>query len=197
VGDRCLYLPVFERPQSLDRQYFDLLPPAAILEVYDALGLSAREGTVFLDYMAECLRIVQTPASKRPAALEAVEARFRTRHGILLRQFGSLSFTISRAAHGVAPTKLAIAALGAERYRLARGSLPETLGQLVPDYLPAVPEDPFDGAPLRYKRVDRGFVVYSVGEDRQDDGGKEEPLKRQGEGYDLVFRVERPLAGMP
>ncbi len=40
-------------------------------------------------------------------------------------------------------------------------------------------------------------MVYSVGEDGKDDGGKEEPRKKQGETYDLVFRVERPLIVTP
>jgi hypothetical protein len=197
AGNRCMYLTVFERPQALDRQYFDHLPPVPLLEVYDTLGLSAREGTVFLDYVDECLRIVQLPTFERPAAMKAAEARFRTRRGVFLHQFGYLSFLISRETQQVASIEVAITALALERYRLARASLPEMLSQLVPDYLAAVPEDPFDGAPLRYKRAERGFVVYSVGEDGKDDGGKEEPRKKQGETYDLVFRVERPLAVTP
>jgi hypothetical protein len=34
-----------------------------------------------------------------------------------------------------------------------------------------VPTDPFDGRPLRYRRLADGVVVYSVGDDRADDGG--------------------------
>jgi hypothetical protein len=70
----------------------------------------------------------------------------------------------------------AMAAL--EKHRLARGVYPDELGALVPEYLPAVPTDPWSGRALGYKRVDagldrhqRGYVIYSVGGDRQDDGG--------------------------
>jgi hypothetical protein len=93
----------------------------------------------------------------------------------------------------VAQLEVAKTLLAVERYRLARASLPETLDQLVPDYLAAVPVDPFDGAPLRYKRFDRSFLVYSVGEDGKDDGGKQEPKKteKSGETWDLAFRIER------
>jgi hypothetical protein len=52
------------------------------------------------------------------------------------------------------------------------GAYPATLGALVPQYLPAVPLDPFDGKPLRYKPKGSGFVVYSIGEDMVDSGGK-------------------------
>jgi hypothetical protein len=167
------------------------------LEVYDALGLSAREGVIFLDYVDECIRIVQLPTFERSAAIGAAEARLRTRRGVFLREFGYMSFLIRRETQELAWIELAAAALAVERYRLARGSLPESLDQLVPDGFGVVPQDPFDGASLRYKRLDRGFVVYSVGEDCKDDGGKEEPHKKQGETYDLVFRVERPLVVMP
>ena len=32
--------------------------------------------------------------------------------------------------------------------------------------------DPFDGQPLRIKRTEMGPIVYSVGDDLKDDGGK-------------------------
>jgi hypothetical protein len=83
--------------------------------------------------------------------------------------------------------------MAVERYRLARGALPSSLGDLVPAYLDIVPEDPFTGQPLRYEKLGRGFVVYSVGPDGRDDGGWEEPpydLRRGGQ-YDLTFTVER------
>ena len=37
--------------------------------------------------------------------------------------------------------------------------------------LDGVPADPIDGAPLRYKRTADGVVIYSIGNDRKDDGG--------------------------
>ena len=63
-------------------------------------------------------------------------------------------------------TKLAVLA-----YRHERGTLPADLAALVPDYLDSVPEDPFTGQALKYRRSPGGFVVYSVGEDEKDDGG--------------------------
>jgi hypothetical protein len=191
AGTRCLYLTAFERPQALDRQSFDHLPPMPLLEVYDALGLSAREGTIFLDYVNECIRIAQLPTFERSAAIGAVEARVRARRGLFLHEIGYMSFLIRREMQELAWTELAATAVAVERYRLARGSLPETLDQLVPAGLAVVSQDPFDGALLRYTRRDRGFVIYSVGEDCKDDSGKDEAHKKQGETYDLVFRVER------
>ncbi|MEL6105180.1 MAG: hypothetical protein AAFU85_04055 [Planctomycetota bacterium] len=60
-----------------------------------------------------------------------------------------------------------------EARRFEEGTLPATLSELVPQYLPEIPLDPFtmDKSELQYKRVDAGFVVYSVGLNGVDDGG--------------------------
>ena len=47
-------------------------------------------------------------------------------------------------------------------YHREHGNLPPTLDALVPDYLPAVPRDYFDGQPIRYSRELR--AVWSVHE---------------------------------
>jgi hypothetical protein len=79
--------------------------------------------------------------------------------------------------------------LAAERYRRANGKWPEKLTDLVPKYFAAVPLDPFDGKPLRSKRLAYGVVVYSVGEDGVDDGGKFEAGPAGGRPADVGFRL--------
>ncbi len=54
-------------------------------------------------------------------------------------------------------------------FKMKTGRLPETLDELVPDYLAAVPLDDFDGKPIRYSAAKK--IVYTVGEDLKDDGG--------------------------
>jgi len=57
-----------------------------------------------------------------------------------------------------------------------------------------MPLDPFDGAPLRYKPLAKGYVVYSIGPDGHDDGGKEPPIRRRGTEpvpEDITITVER------
>lgn len=66
-------------------------------------------------------------------------------------------------------------ALAVEQYRLAEGRPPASLQELVPAYLDAVPRDPFIDAPLRYNIREDAAVVYSVGYDRDDDGGVPPP----------------------
>ncbi len=60
-----------------------------------------------------------------------------------------------------------------ERYRLAHGNYPETLDALAPQFIAAVPHDIINGQPLHYRRTEDGnFVLYSVGWNEIDDGGK-------------------------
>ncbi len=88
---------------------------------------------------------------------------------------------------------VARAAIAVERYRLASGVLPDTLQQLVPDFLAEVPMDNYAGGniPLRYlQRGDGSYVVYSVGENGKDDEGS------MGEGKNRWF-VDIPFFVAP
>jgi len=43
----------------------------------------------------------------------------------------------------------------------------------VPSYLKSIPNDPFvEKKPLIYKKTAKGYLLYSVGPDGVDDGGK-------------------------
>ena len=57
-------------------------------------------------------------------------------------------------------------------YRAEVGRAPTSLGQLVPQCLHSVPRDPFSGRSLVYRVQGTNWLLYSVGEDRVDDGGK-------------------------
>ncbi len=63
-------------------------------------------------------------------------------------------------------------ALAMRAYYLEKGKWPERLADLTPDFLPALPRDPYDGAPsFRYDPARR--MIYVVGLDFTDDGGVE------------------------
>jgi hypothetical protein len=73
--------------------------------------------------------------------------------------------------HDEAPFRCAVVAVAAEQFRRASGRWPTTPDELVPQYLTAVPRDPFDRQPLKLARWSDGIVIYSVGKDGKDDGG--------------------------
>jgi len=106
----------------------------------------------------------------------------------------SMSNVVVKMVTASAYERTAVTALGIERFRLANGRSPEKLEEIVPEFLPALPNDPFDGKPMRFRRLAKGYVVYSIGNDRHDDGGREKPLKPKSAdatNYDLTFTVER------
>lgn len=58
-------------------------------------------------------------------------------------------------------------------YQLDHGAYPNTLSALVPHYLKAIPNDPFAlSSPLRYKQLGSSYLLYSIGPDGKDDGGR-------------------------
>lgn len=68
---------------------------------------------------------------------------------------------------------LLLTLLALRAYRLEHGAYPIALSALVPGYLKAVPDDPFAlSGTLRYRLAGAKFVLYSVGPDGNDDGGK-------------------------
>jgi len=86
------------------------------------------------------------------------------------------------------------AAIAIERFRLKNNRLPEELQELVPDYISTIPKDPWkNGEPIKYiKGDDFAFKVYSIGWDKEDDGGVERDLEkgiRNIHEGDIVFTV--------
>lgn len=104
----------------------------------------------------------------------------------------SLTRGFEMHARSVAMFRCAAVALAAERFRLSTGRFPETLTQLVPDYLPEIPHDPFDSKPIRFARNDSGIIVYSVGKNLDDDGGTVAPREGERFGRDVSFRILNP-----
>lgn len=64
-----------------------------------------------------------------------------------------------------------LTAIALELYRREHGTWPEELAALVPELLPSMPLDRYDGQVLKYRLRDGVPRLYSVGVDRDDDGG--------------------------
>ena len=77
---------------------------------------------------------------------------------------------ITRAQSAPAYHRQTVIILAMRRFELGKGRLPAALDELVPQYLSSVPLDPFDDAPMRWNAAKQ--IVYSVGSDLDDDGGK-------------------------
>ena len=87
---------------------------------------------------------------------------------LLLPALTRVSMKFSRAQ---ATANQAALACALERYHLAHGSYPESLSQLVPEYLAQIPNQAVSEEPMKYLHTPGGYVLYSVGWDGVDDGG--------------------------
>ncbi len=173
----------------------------ATAALYIASGVRALDERFCLDRLGEFLDASALPfpdALRRSRAVaQRVETegtgfavRFKYLSGILLN---GLNHSLEQQAFCEASVRTTIAGCAIERHRLAHaGHPPETLAELVPAFLTAVPTDPFDGQPLRYHRTGDAFVVYSIGADGKDDGGEPQQAARKGSParptFDIVYR---------
>jgi hypothetical protein len=145
----------------------------------------------YLRYDNQLVELAKLPAEEQQARLGQLK-RPSTRLPALLEALsrGDEEPEFVRVFHRAkADLRCAAAALAAERYRLAKGRWPERLDDLVPDYLPAVPTDPFDGQPLRLRRTDDGLMIYSIGPDGTDNGGNLDRKSEVMPGTDVGFRL--------
>jgi len=83
--------------------------------------------------------------------------------------------------------RLAETAFALKRYKQENGSYPETLEQLQPKFLKAIPVDPFSGQSLLYLNKQGRTVVYSVGEDGLDDDAAPLSLNSHPRNGDVIF----------
>ncbi|UCE46243.1 MAG: hypothetical protein JSW47_11530 [Phycisphaerales bacterium] len=207
VGERCLVLAALgmSTAQLRATDFFCGDPDESPLSVHlraaaytlrKFVGLMDKKAILYLDVANDCIESLKLPLEHRRAAAEAIEKRLgsESRDALLLGVIRRFPRVIAEFDI-FACLRTARVALAIQRYRLANGRLPDTLGDLVPAYLDAVPSDPFDGEQLRYKKLEVGFVVYSIGEDQDDDGGLERrpagQKARRSYECDITFIVER------
>jgi hypothetical protein len=105
-------------------------------------------------------------------------------------------FVVAARSDALAVRRATLVAVAVERYRRAHNeALPADLTTLVPDYLDAVPSDPFGDGPIRYVRSSTSYTTYSVGSDGIDDGGNltRESSKKGTRDFGVAISIESPL----
>ncbi len=70
-----------------------------------------------------------------------------------------------------AQTQVLLVRAAVLRFHYDRKVFPERLEQLLPDYLPEIPVDPFSGQPIAYRASGDFPIVYSWGPDEKDHYG--------------------------
>ncbi|NOY42151.1 MAG: hypothetical protein GXP26_09985 [Planctomycetes bacterium] len=131
---------------------------------------------------------------------------------ILLSLFlSSLDAITGAEDRAITTQRLTLVAAALAVYRARQGEYPESLDELSPAILPALPLDLYTEKPFIYKRKsDGGYLLYSVFQNGVDDGGtnmvgeiingewvKESPEDFDYNASDLVIRVPEPPFKFP
>jgi hypothetical protein len=145
-----------------------------------------------LNYLTEAVQITKLPPEDQEARFQKLEVTVDSAPS-LARQLLP-AFNKMRGAHKrcLAQLRSAFTAIAVERYRVVHGQWPKGLGGLVPVQLQRVPSDPFDGKPLRFRRLKNSIVIYSIGPDGKDNGGTIDRKLPLAPGTDLGFQLWDP-----
>lgn len=147
-----------------------------------------------LDYMGKCIEASKLPLAERAERFREISEELDQLSPVhivakmLAPALGRVSEIDARCQMQVGTVRTAVAI---ERYRLATGKVPEDLGTLVPKYLNQVPMDVYDGKPIRYRRTEPGYMLYSVWDDREDNEGKSKEQVPRRAPHDWPFVVMR------
>jgi len=134
----------------------------------------------YLELMQQMVEAADQQPQEARRAAQQVETTLKGRIGtqnpldrleivVTALMFPATGKVFDASARTQAVRDSAIAGIGFRRYQLAHGNAPEKLAELVPQFLAAVPPDPFSAAgPLIMVVEGDQFAIYSVGSDLQD-----------------------------
>jgi len=137
----------------------------------------------------KCVEAAKAPAEEQLSRLQELKEEASKLDPLVARSFPSHEKIARSFLRNQAWLRCTCVALATERYRRSHGRWPNSFAFLVPEFLGEVPTDPYNGSPLKYRRLDDGVVIYSVGPDCQDNGGKLDRQNPTTEGTDIGFQL--------
>jgi hypothetical protein len=148
--------------------------------------------------MSALVEAAKLPDTEQLSQIRELESQARQLPIEFESWFQSTAGTAYLFLRNKAYLRCAVAGLAVERYRLIHGDWPQSLESMVSDLLFQAPIDPFDGKPLRFRRLEDGVMIYSIGPDGEDDGGRLNREDYQPMGTDLGFQLwDVALRGQP
>lgn len=199
LNARCVVIVEYRLPL---REYFEGTSYSLRLKrsLYLLSGMAQKDKLTGLDFYDLFLQTGQCPPEQLPGMIEKIMRKFEAYSAVhlYLNDLYNPAEIAQKSLQTLGRLRCAETALAVERYRLAKGELPESLEDLVPVFMSVVPLDPFDGEPLRYIRRDEGgYTLYCIGDDWVDNGGlsqsqmAEQTGEADPEDYDWPFTVRR------
>lgn len=145
----------------------------------------------YLKTMRQVISVTKSPYWESFKKLEDIENELKKgptpETAIPLMSLPAISRAYLQEARNKALLGAAQIGLANRIYKQEHGEYADTLSQLTPEILPALPLDPFIGKDYVYRKMETGFIVYSVGEDLTDDGGIEKGTSGRP---DIVWEVK-------
>jgi hypothetical protein len=164
------------------------------IQDFFAFSLIVRSHANLLDMQTRTIEALNLTLKKRNETLQEIDMglkkitgkdKSQMLIGLFFPNVGKVAQFENRVHSNLA---CAIAALGAERFRLQKNRWPESLEEIVQaGCLKKVPIDQFDGNPLRFRRTKDGLVIYSIGPEGNYDGKALDDLRNINQ---AVVRVE-------
>jgi hypothetical protein len=191
------FLVVVEAGQ-FDRSTWRLVSRTGSDKVDNLWDQSRARGShaAYLRYLTECVEIAKLPPEQQQERLRRPGLEPPKDVPQLLAAFTEPGRTFQKDArhfhYRLAFLRCAVTAVAVERYRLTNGHWPKQLDDLLPRYLSNIPIAPFDGQPLRYRRLNDGVIIYTVGEDHENDGGQRVRIKAGSSDADVGFQLWDP-----
>jgi hypothetical protein len=195
MGERSMGYHMFRHPEQFDMAQGDFTKQAGTGPGNVTRGADC---LLYLELQRDMIAAAREPFPGAIDQADLVEQRLKVlagtknplekfNHMFTLLIMPATSGSFQATGRNLAQRDLVLAAIAAGQFEQKNGKLPESLESLVPEFLPTVPTDPFDGQPLRFKATDEGLVLYSIGRDRKDDGGVDPEHKSEP---DVVVRLK-------
>ncbi len=187
VGERAIGLQGFEAPEQTLRMYSQNVAPTPLSD--DEIQRWVKTISINVDHdrqtfeqlMDQNLAVAKLPSTERlnnatvgrdfMDRMKSSSDTDRRKSPLCLLLVPRHDSLFEATAMGESIRDAGVVAIASEQFQLRENKPPKALSDLVPDFIANVPTDPYSGRPLNYSVDSSRYVVYSVGDNGQDDGG--------------------------
>ncbi len=180
LSERAAGYAVYSQPH-VDQEDENRQVPEGTIMVHSRPGDSA----AFLRWQSRAVEVGKLPFREAVASSKELREEFAAEHEQLERlprwmqnhvcrhDFLTPDKHLEWLGRAETENRALIAFCAIERFRRQQQRFPDSLAELVPEFLSAVPQDPFIDRPLSLVYKDEGYyVIYGFGIDGKDDRGE-------------------------
>lgn len=174
----------------------ELFHEATLPWQYRLFGISRsdlrRQQVVLLELMNEMVEAAKLPDHEQVKAQKAIFSKVHAhvQHAVLVQLLLPAMERLNLATlRKTGQVRCMMTSIAVERTRRKTGKWPARLEDIPKEILAAIPLDPTDGKPIRYRQVPDGVLIYFNGDDGVDNGGNIDPQRPTHTGTDMGYRL--------